>query len=63
VALTCIGFGQPAIAALDVNGLSSVRNLINLSEKDVEQLLKIVVVPFLAQKRLNTFCYWAKKRD
>jgi len=68
-ALTRLGFGQPAIAALDVNGLTGVRDLINLTDKDVEQLLKIVrtgpppvVVPFLAQKRLNIFCYWATKR-
>jgi hypothetical protein len=47
-----------------------VRDLINISEKNVEQLLKIVrtgpppvIVPFLAQKRLNIFCYWATKRN
>jgi len=69
-ALARIGFGQQAIASLDANGLTSVRDLIHLSEKDVEQLLKIVragppavTVPFLAQKRLNIFCYWAKKRN
>jgi hypothetical protein len=69
-ALTRLGLGQPAIAALDANGLTEVQDLINLTDKDVEQLLKIVrtgpppvVVPFLAQKRLNIFCYWATKRD
>ena len=69
-ALTRLGFGQAAIAALDANGLTGVRDLINLNEKDVEQLLNIirtgppaVVVPFLAQKRLNIFCYWATKRN
>ena len=67
-ALTRLGFAQPAIATLDANGLTGVRDLINLTKKDVEQLLKIVraspppvVVPFLAQKRLNIFCYWATK--
>lgn len=68
--LTRMGFGQPAVAALNANGLNSTRDLINLTDKDVEQLLKIVragppavVVPFISQKRLNIFCYWATKRD
>jgi hypothetical protein len=69
-ALARIGFQPPAIAALDANGVTGVRDLINLNEKDVEQLLKIirtgpppVTVPFLAQKRLNIFCYWVTKRN
>jgi hypothetical protein len=36
-ALTRLGLGQPAIAALDANGLTGVRDLINLTYKDVEQ--------------------------
>ncbi len=69
-ALQRIGFGQAAIAALETNGLNSVQDLINLDAKDIEQLLKIVrtgppaaVVPFLAQKHLNIFCFWATKRN
>jgi hypothetical protein len=65
-----IGFGPAAITALENNGLDSVHDLINLDAKDIEQLLKIVragppavVVPFLAQKRLNIFCFWATKRN
>ena len=68
--LTRMGFGQPAVAALNANGLNSTRDLINLTDKDVEQLLKIVragppavVVPIISQKRPNIFCYWATKRD
>ena len=41
-----------------------------LDTKDIEQLLKIVraglpavVVSFLAQKRLNIFCFWATNRN
>ncbi len=69
-ALQRIGFGLAAITALENNGLDSVHDLINLDAKDIEQLLKIVragppavVVPFLAQKRLNIFCFWATKRN
>jgi len=69
-ALQRIGFGPAAITALQNNGLDSVHDLINLDAKDIEQLLKIVcagppavMVPFLAQKHLNIFCFWATKRN
>jgi hypothetical protein len=69
-ALLRIGFGQPAIAALEINGLEVLQDLNNLDTKDLEQLLKIlragppaVVVPFLAQNHLNIFCFWATKRN
>ncbi len=41
-----IGFGQAAIAALETNGLNSVKDLINLDAKDIEQLLKIGCLTF-----------------
>jgi isopentenyl diphosphate isomerase/L-lactate dehydrogenase-like FMN-dependent dehydrogenase len=65
-ALTRIGFAAPAVAALNANGIQGVRDLINLTSKDIEQILKIVragqppvVVPYLSQKRLNILCFWA----
>jgi hypothetical protein len=68
-ALQRIGFGQAAIAALETNGLETVQDIVNLNNKDIEQLLKIVragqpplVVPFLAQKRLNIFCFWQRNK-
>jgi len=69
-ALDRIGFNGPSVTALTGNGINSVRDLINLTTKDIEQILKIVrtgpppvVVPYLAQKRLNIFCYWATRRN
>ena len=69
-ALSRIGFNAQAIAALQANGLDGVRDLINLEPKDVEEVLKIVrtglpplAVPFLAQRRLNIFCFWATRRN
>jgi hypothetical protein len=69
-ALQCFGFNAQAIAALNANGLQNVHDLVNLSEKDTTQILRIVctgppplVVPYLAQKRLNIFCFWATRRD
>jgi hypothetical protein len=69
-ALTRLGFNADSSAALNANGITSVRDLINLDSKDVEHILKIirtgpppVPVPYLAQKRLNIFCYWATRRD
>jgi hypothetical protein len=69
-ALTRIGFNAQAIAALQANGLDGVRDLINLEAKDVEQILKIVrtgppplAVPYLAQKKLNIFCFWVTRRN
>jgi len=55
-ALDRIGFNGPSVTALTGNGINSVRDLINLTTKDIEQILKIVrtgpppvVVPYLAQ--------------
>jgi hypothetical protein len=65
-ALTRIGFNALSIVGLTANGIQSVQDLVNLTEKDTAQILKIiqagppvVVAPYLAQKRLNIFCYWA----
>jgi hypothetical protein len=68
--LTRIGFTQPAIAALENNGITSTQDLANLDKKDIEQILKIIrtgpppiVVPYLSQKKLNMYCYWATRRN
>ena len=67
-ALTRMGFNADSSAALNANGVTAVRDLINLDAKDVEQILKIirtgpppVPMPYLAQKRLNIFCYCGNK--
>jgi hypothetical protein len=59
-ALQRIGFTQPAVAAMTANGITTIQDLIGLDDKDVEQILKIirvgpppVLVPYIAQKRLN----------
>jgi hypothetical protein len=64
------GFNAQSIAALQANGLDGVRDLINLEPKDVEQILKIVragppplAVPYIAQKRLNIFCFWVTRQN
>lgn len=69
-ALTRIGFTTQSIAGLLANGITEVHDLINLTDKDTAQILKIVragppalVVPYLAQKRLDIFCYWATRRN
>jgi hypothetical protein len=66
--LQMLGFQQNAIAALNSNGLGTTQDLVGLTDKDVEQILKIICpgpppvnVPYLAQKRLNIFCYWATR--
>ena len=41
-ALTRIGFNVDSSAALTANGITSVRDLINLDSKDVKQILKII---------------------
>jgi len=62
-ALTRIGFNAQVVASLTANGLTSVQDLINLSEKDIAQILKIgragppiLVVTYLA-------CFWATRRN
>jgi hypothetical protein len=68
-ALTRLGFGQPAIGALNNNGIGETINLIGLNEKDTAQILKIirtanppVIVPNIAQKQFNIFCCWVNMR-
>jgi hypothetical protein len=64
-ALTRIGFSQAAVTAINNNGINSTVDLIGINDKDTAQILKIirtadppVIVPYIAQKRLNIFCYW-----
>jgi hypothetical protein len=68
-ALNRMGFPQAAIEGLTANGIISTQDLIGLTDKDVAQVLKIirastppVVVPYIAQRRLNIFCYWVNRR-
>ncbi len=65
-ASTQLGFTQESSAALGANGLTSTEDLIDLTDKDVDQIRKIirtgpppVAVPYLAQKRLNMFCFFS----
>jgi hypothetical protein len=67
-ALQRMGFTQPTIAAVMVNGITTTQDLIGLDDKDVEQILKIIragpppiLVPYIAQKRLNIMCYWTSR--
>ncbi len=69
-ALTRIGLNADSSAALNANGITAVQDLINLDSKDIEQILKIirtgpppVPVPYLAQKRLGIFSYWATRQN
>jgi len=69
VVLQRIGFTADAIASLTANGITTTDDLINLSEKDIEQIMKIirtgppaVAVSYLAQKRLKTFSFWVTRR-
>lgn len=55
---------------MNANGLNDIQDLVNLDEKDIEQLLKIihtgpppVVVPVLVQRRLNIFSFWVNNRN
>jgi hypothetical protein len=66
-ALMRLGFNQESVEALVANGLLTTEDLCTLEDKDIEQVLKIIrtgpparEVPFLAQKHLITFCFWAK---
>jgi hypothetical protein len=68
-ALDRLGFSQAATEAMIANGFNTTEDTLNLTDKDIEQVLKIirtgppvVVVPFLAQKRLKTFSFWATRR-
>jgi hypothetical protein len=64
-----LGCPPPAIQAITANGINTTQDLIGLTDKDIENVLKIirtaqppVVVPYVAQKRLNTLCYWVNRR-
>jgi len=68
-ALDRLGFSQAAIAAVNANGLNTTVGLISLNEKGTAQILKIIrtgdpliIVPYIAQKRLNIMCYWVNRR-
>jgi hypothetical protein len=69
-ALTRLGFNAQSIAGLTANGIITVTDLINLTDKDTAQILKIVwagppalIVPYLAQKHMDIFCFWATRRN
>jgi len=62
-------FSQATIAAVNANGLNTTVDLIGLNEKDTAQILKItrtgdppIIVPYIAQKRLNIMCYRVNRR-
>ena len=68
--LAQFGFSQAAQAAITANGLQSTQDLIGLSEKDIDNIMKIVrastvppmIVSYMAQKRLTVMCYWVNRR-
>ncbi len=68
--LTHLGFAPGVIQTINDNGFNTTADLIGVDEKDVENLLKIIrssttpptLVPYMAQKRLNTLCYWVNRR-
>jgi len=71
-ALIRIGFSQEAVASINQNQVMVSENLIGMTKDNVEQLVKIVrgghgvpviTVPFMAQKRFATFCYWVNRRS
>jgi hypothetical protein len=62
-ALQRMGLSQEATTAISANGITMAQDLIGLDEKDIEQILKIIrtgpppiLVPYIAQKRLNIMC-------
>jgi hypothetical protein len=66
--LNRLGFSQAAKTFMNANGLNTTTDLIGLNDKDTAQILKIirtaeppVVVPCIAQKRLNIICYWVNR--
>lgn len=68
--LAQFGFSQPAQAAITANGLQTTQDLIGLSDKDIDNIMKIVrastvppmTVSYMAQKRLTVMCYWVNRR-
>ncbi len=69
-ALQHFGFTQPAMNSLIASGLTSSQDLIGIDAKDIENIMKIVrastvppmLVPYMAQKRLDIMCYWVNQR-
>jgi hypothetical protein len=64
-----LGCPPTAIQAINANGITTTQDLIGINDKDVENILKIirtsqppVLVPYIAQKRINTLCYWVNRR-
>jgi hypothetical protein len=62
-------FSQATIAAVNANGLNTTVDLIGLNEKDTAQILKfirtgdpLIIMPYIAQKRLNIMCYRVNRR-
>jgi len=69
-ALARLGFPQAAVDGLMANGITNTEDFIGLTDKDTAQILKIIrtgtppiLVPYIAQKCLNIFCYWANRRQ
>jgi len=70
-ALNRIGFSPEAVVAMNQNQVSSTASLIGMQKEDVEQLMKVIcggqgapviAVPFMAQQRFVTLCYWINPR-
>jgi hypothetical protein len=67
--LAQFGFSQPAQAAITANGLQTTQDLIGLSDKDIDNIMKIVrastvppmIVSYMVQKRLTVMCYWVNR--
>jgi hypothetical protein len=67
-ALVRIGFTNLAANEIVDQGLQDASALFLLTENDVKQMCKIVrdggvVIPFMAQQRLQAFRFWANKRS
>jgi hypothetical protein len=69
-ALIRIGFSQEAVPLINQNQVTVSENLIGMTKDNVVQLMKIVrgghgvpviTVPFMAQKRFATLCYWVNR--
>jgi hypothetical protein len=67
-ALVRMGFTNLAANEIVDQGLEDALALLLLTENDIKQMCKIVrdggvVIPFMAQQRLQTFRFWAHKRS
>jgi hypothetical protein len=68
--LVAFRFYPDAIQGLTNNGLLSTHDLIGLTARDIEKIMKIirigppvVVVPYLAEKNLTILTYWVNRRN